>query len=266
MDGVADYVFVEVLGEVGHGTLYLAKTPPRLHVETPLVGVKVIAGASDEDSLRRATRELRAFAAVESPYLVSLLDAGRDGNSFFYAMEHCPGGSLESPNRPLTRSEGLRAVAEAARGAHALHGAGLVHRGITPGTVLLADDGARLADLGLAQALDPSVSVTGLGPAGSVAYIDPAVLAGEVASPASDIWSLGATLHFALTGAGVHGDLPVHDPLLAVRRVLTQKPRLSPELDGRVAELIRRCLAADTSTRPASALALAEEIELIGTS
>ena len=227
MDGVADYVFVEVLGEVGHGTLYLAKTPPRLHVETPLVGVKVIAGASDEDSLRRATRELRAFAAVEcrrtsSRCSTRAATATRSSTRWSTARaarssrrtghSHDRRGCVRSPRRPAGR---MPCTAPASCTAAS-----------PPGTVLLADDGARLADLGLAQALHPSVSVTGLGPAGSVAYIDPAVLAGEVASPASDIWSLGATLHFALTGAGVHGDLPVHDPLLAVRRVLTQK--LSP--------------------------------------
>lgn len=262
MDGVADYTFVEVLGEAGHGTLYLARTPPRLRYDAPLVGVKVYAGASDEDTLRRATRELRAFAAVSSPYLVRLLDAGRDGSCFFYAMEHCPGGSLEAPARPLGRTERLLAVSEAARGAQALHEAGMVHRGIHPGNILLADDGARLADLGLAQELDPTTSVTGLGPAGAVAYIDPAVLAGGVASPASDIWSLGATLHRVLAGVGPYGDLPVGDPLLAVRRVLTQEPRLSDELTGAEAELVRHCLARDPSERPRSAGALAREIEL----
>jgi serine/threonine protein kinase len=261
MDGVADYEFVEVLGEVGHGTLYLARPPARLQLDTPLVGVKVFAGATDEETLRRATRELRAFAAVESPYLVDLLDAGRDGSSFFYALEHCPGGSLESPTRPLERRERMLAVSQAAYGAHALHEAGLVHRGINPGSILLATDGARLADLGLAQVLDATTSVTGLGPTGALGYLDPAVLSGAAASTASDIWSLGATLHTALSGVGVHGDLPLHDPLLAVRRILTQPPRLSGDLTEQESELIGRCLSPDAGARPASALALAREIE-----
>ncbi|GCD88714.1 hypothetical protein NLS1_07200 [Nocardioides sp. LS1] len=263
MDGVADYTFVEFLGAAGHGSRYLARTPARLGVSAPWVAVKVFSGATDEDALRRATRELRAFAAVSSPFLVTLLDAGRDGPTFFYAVEHCAGGSLESPNHRLTRGERLLAVARAARGAHALHLAGLVHRGINPGNILLADDGARLADLGLAQALDPSASVTGLGPATSVEYLDPGVLAGEVATPASDIWSLGVTLHRALTGTGVHGELPVHDPLLAVRRVLGQPPRLSESLTDDEANLVGRCLAPEPERRPGSALELAEEIELI---
>ncbi|QZY30463.1 serine/threonine-protein kinase [Nocardioides coralli] len=261
MDGVADYRFVSSLGEMGHGQFYLAHTPQRLGLETPLVGVKVFEQATDEDTLRRATRELRAFAAVSSPYLVKLLDAGRDGSWFYYATEHCPGGSLAAPTRPLGRPEQLAAIGRAARGAHALHEAGMVHRGIHPGSILLTDDGARLADLGLADVLDPTTSVTGLGPAGAVEFIDPAVLAGETASPASDIWSLGVTLHKVLTGTGLYGDLPTHDALLAVRRVLTAPPQVSSELAPREAELVSSCVAPDPGNRPGSALAVAEEIE-----
>lgn len=260
MDGVADYTFVSSLGEVGHGTLYLARTPQRLGLDTPLVGVKVFEQATDEDTLRRATRELRAFAAVSSPHLVRLLDAGRDGSWFYYAMEHCPGGSLAAPTRALSRLEQLAAVGEAARGAHALHEAGMVHRGIHPGTILLTDDGARLADLGLADVMDPTTSITGLGPPAAVEFIDPAVLSGDPASPASDIWSLGVTLHKVLTGVGVYGELHASDPLLAVRRVITQAPRLSEDLGAREAELVARCLSTDPGDRPRSALDVAEEI------
>lgn len=260
MDGVADYTFEVALGAVGHGSLYLARTPARLGLATSHVAVKVFEKATDEDVLRRATRELRAFAAVSSPHLVRLLDAGRDGEWFYYAMENCPGGSLAAPVSPMSRDEQLLAVAQAARGAHDLHEAGLVHRGIQPGTVLIASDGARLADLGLADVMDPATSVTGLGPASAVEYIDPAVLGGATASRASDLWSLGATLHTVLSGVGLFGRLPVHEPLLAVRQVLTQRPRLSPELTGAEEHLVRRCVTPEGDER-GTALALAEDLE-----
>ena len=125
MDGIADYVFVRRLGEAGHGTMFLAIPPTRLNVASAHVGVKVLHGSGDEAGLRRATRELRAFAAVSSPYLVSLLDAGRQNSSFFYAMEYCDGGSLAEPERSLSREDILGAVAQAARAAHSLHEAGL---------------------------------------------------------------------------------------------------------------------------------------------
>ena len=155
----------------------------------------------------------RAFASAQSPYLVTLLDAGREGSTFFYAMEYCPLGSLESPERPLERRETLIAVAQAARGAHALHEAGLVHRSIKPANVLLVENGARLADLGLVHALAPTQTVTGLGSIGAVEYVEPDLLTGHPASRASDIWSLGVTLHRALTGAGLYGEMPCRRPL-----------------------------------------------------
>ena len=167
MDGIADYRFVRFIGEGGHGAFYLVTPPPRLKLDSQVVGVKLLSGLTDEDALRRATRELRAFASAQSPYLVTLLDAGREGSTFFYAMEYCPLGSLESPERPLERRETLIAVAQAARGAHALHEAGLVHRSIKPANVLLVEHGARLADLGLAHALAPTQTVTGLGSIGA---------------------------------------------------------------------------------------------------
>ena len=67
MQGIADYGFVRQLGEGAHGTFYLATTPARLGLAAEHVAVKVLRGTTDEDAIRRATRELRAFAAASSP-------------------------------------------------------------------------------------------------------------------------------------------------------------------------------------------------------
>lgn len=263
MQGIADYVFVRPLGEGAHGSFYLATPPPRLGLSAEHVAVKVLSGSTDEETVRRTTRELRAFASAASPYLVTLYDAGQQDGSFFYAMEYFPQGSLAAPATPLTRAQVLLAVAQAARAAHALHEAGVVHRSIKPENILLHPEGARLSDLGLAQALAPGQTVTGLGPIGTVEYLEPAILLGQRGSRASDIWSIGITLHRALTGTGVYGELSQKDPLLAVRTVLSQKPVLSPELDPRDADLIGRCLAPEAADRPATAEALAVELEAL---
>lgn len=261
MNQIADYQFIQSLGEGNHGEFFLAPPPPRLKLPAEFVAVKVLTGHTDEDAFRRTTRELRVFASVRSPYLVTLFDAGQEGSTFFYSMEYFPLGSLAAPARPLAKSEVLRAVAHAARAAHALHEAGIVHRSIKPANIMLVDDGARLSDLGLAQLLAPGQTVTGVGPIGSVEYLDPAILRGERGSRGSDIWSLGVTLHRALTGAGVYGELPTRDPLLTVRKVLTGTPEISPDLEPREEGLVRRCLAPDPADRPQTADELAEEIE-----
>jgi serine/threonine protein kinase len=227
--------------------------------------VKVLSGMSNDDAFRRVTRELRAFASVQSPHLVTLYDAGQEGTTFFYSMEYAPLGTLEAPTRPLTPPDIDRAVAAAARATHALHEAGVLHRAISPATILVIEEGGRitgkLADLGLADVVNPGQTATSVGGVGSVAYLDPSVLLGERASRATDIWALGATLHHALTGDDLFGDLPP-EPLAAIRKVLTTRPQLDPSTPARERLIIERCVDADTA-RFATAAQLADELDAI---
>ncbi|GAA3101974.1 serine/threonine-protein kinase [Streptosporangium carneum] len=248
MEGIADYEFVRPLGAGNHGEFYLARRPKRLPVEVDLVAVKVVGGTG-ADAFRRATRELKAFAAVRSPYLVTLYDAGQQGGVFYYSMEYLPGGSLGRPAEPPSRERVLRAVACAAHAAQALHEEGIVHRDIRPGNVLLTETGGKLSDLGLSQVLSPGATVTGMGDIGSVEFTDPALLQGERPAPAGDVWSLGATLHWAVTRAGLYGELPVHDPLLTLRKVYATPPSVNGDLEPELSELVQACIG-DAAKRP----------------
>lgn len=239
---LADFSVVRVLGEGNHGKFYLAKPPPRLGVDAEFVAVKVFAGQCSEDAYRRGVRELRAFAAVDSPYLVKVYDAVLQDN-FLYAMEYLPLGSLAMPARPLDRHEVVRAVEHAARAVHALHEAGLVHGDIKPGNVMLHADGGKLSDLGLARVFTSGAALTGMAPETSVEFVDPALLRGDSPSRASDIWGLGATLHRALSGAGLYGEMPQRQPLLAIRRVQSTPPEISASLSADEAAVVAACLA-----------------------
>jgi serine/threonine protein kinase len=261
--GIADYRFIRMLGAGNHGVFYLAPKPARLPADCEFVAVKVLSGASRQDTFRRAVRELAAFAAVESPYLVTLYDAGQQDHDLYYSMEYLAGGSLADPAEPVTGTVALTAVAHAARAAHALHEAGIAHNDIKPGNVLLHSGGGKLADLGLSHALTPGLTVTGLGTAASVEFIDPAVIRGEAPSRASDVYALGATLHWALSGAGLYGELPPNATLVAMRRVLAREPAISPSLDPRVRDVIAAAISPDRSWRPQTALELAQWIEAL---
>ena len=261
--GIADYQFIRKLGAGNNGVFYLAARPDRLHIAAEQVAVKVLTGSNTQDTFRRATRELAAFAAVTSPYLVTLYDAGQQGNDLYYSMEFLPAGSLAAPAEPVTARRALAAVADAARAAHALHQAGIAHNDIKPGNVLLHDSGAKLSDLGLSQALMPGLTITGLGSAGSVEYLDPAVIRGELPSRATDIFALGATLHRALTGTGLFGELPEDNTMVAMRRVLSREPVVAADLPPGVRAVIAAAIDPNPSARPSTAADFADRMEAV---
>lgn len=260
-EGIADYKFIRQLGAGSHGVFYLAHPPKRLPVAAEFVAVKVLSGGSSQDVFRWAHRELAAFAAVSSPYLVTLYDAGQQGEEVYYSMEYLPGGSVAVPAEPLSRPTALRAMGHAARATHALHEAGMAHRDIKPGNVLLYPGGAKLADLGLSHVLRPGITITRMGPAGDIGYLDPCLIRGDRPSRASDVFSLGATLHYAVAREGLYGPLADDDPLLAMRRVISHPPVISARVDPDIREVIAWAIAANPAERPATALQLAERIE-----
>lgn len=258
---LGDYEIIRAFSEGGHGRFYLATPPARLGL-TDAVVVKVVPG-SQESGFRRFTRELKLFARVNSPHLVKLYDAGQTEESFFYSMEWCQGGTLEHPAAPLSKAAKLRAIADAARAAHDLHEAGIAHRDLRPGNILLRADGsACLGDLGLAQL--GSGSVTSMAPMASIGFVDPKLITGDTASRASDIYSLGAVLHWALTGKHIHPGVEGVDPMMAVRSVLRQPPHVHRDLlTAEEADLVLACTSANVEQRPATALEVAVLIEAL---
>jgi serine/threonine protein kinase len=259
---IADYELVKPLGYGSHGQFFLARKPARLPLDVDLVAVKVFAGTSTADIFRRATRELKAFAAVRSPYIVTLYDAGRHDGVIYYSMEYLPGGSLANPAAPVMPPAAVRAVRDAALAVAAMHAAGLAHRDIKPGNNLLGDGVAKLSDLGLAHVMMPGVSLTGMGPVTSIEYTDPDLLQGAPASAATDVWSLGVTLHRVLSGQSIYGaDLPTEDGLLALRKALGADPRIAPGLPMEAADLIAASIG-PAADRP-SADEFARQLDLI---
>ncbi|ULE32021.1 serine/threonine-protein kinase [Mycobacterium sp. IDR2000157661] len=256
---IADYRILGMIGQGNHGRFYLAEPPDRLGLAADRVALKVFHAAVDADAYRRGVRELRAFAAVRSPRLVEIYDVVLEEN-FFYAMEYFPLGSLALPARELSRTETLRALEDAARAVHELHEHGLVHGDVKPANVMVAADGGRLSDLGLARVFEEAQgNVTSFAPTASVEFTDPDLLQGEAQSRASDIFSLGATINRALSGEGLYGELPLDQPMLAIRAVVSGKARVSVKLRKAEAALVQRCIGPDDA-RPATAAEVADGI------
>jgi serine/threonine protein kinase len=258
---IADYEVLRRLGEGGHGCCYLARPPARLGIGEDVVVLKVFADPVGEPAFDRGVRELRAVTGVRSPHLVRIFDAVLT-ESFAYAMEYFPLGSLADPAWPQARIEILGALEHAARAAHALHEAGLAHRGIRPGNVLLVEEGGivggRLSDPGLSRVLTPGSAVPGSGRADALEFTDPDLVAGASPSRRTEVWALGATIHRALTGASLFADLP-DEPALAIRALLTARPRIRSGLEPPEAALVHDCIA-DGTARIRSAADVAERL------
>ncbi len=145
-------------------------------------------------------------------------------------------------------------------GAHALHEAGIAHANITPSNILLGTRCAKLADASLLAVLDPGRTTAGTRAGDSVDLTDPSILLGAVPSRASDVWSLGATLHRMLTGQSLFGVVPDVGETEALRHVIVAPARLGPSLSPAEARIIADCVAEDPVERPLTAEALASRL------
>jgi eukaryotic-like serine/threonine-protein kinase len=260
-DKIADYVFLRELGRGEHSQVYLARTPRRLGLTAERVAVKVLSmpGTDGFDAL---ADDLALFAGLGSPQLVPMYDVGMDAGAVFYAMRHEPLGALAAPARDLSRRERLQAVAQAARGAHELHEAGLVHRGIAPTNILLDKAGGVLAEPAVGHLLTHGHTLSGLGArADRLELVDPEVMSGRPAGRASDIWSLGVTLHLVLTGHGLFPALVSADPFTAVRIYLRSQPEPGEDLSDGERAVVVTALHPDPARRHRTAAEFAEAVE-----
>ncbi|GAA0942239.1 serine/threonine-protein kinase [Nonomuraea longicatena] len=206
----ARYRLLEPVGRGGMGTVW------RAHDELldRYVAVKEVRlPAVLDEELRaelcaRTEREGRATAMVAHPSVITVFDVVTEDDRPWIVMELLQVRSLEQliqdygPLPPRRAAEIGRQILGALR---AVHAKGILHRDVKPSNVLVGDDRAVLTDFGLA-ALEGDVSITQAGIVlGSAGYIAPERVLGAKASPAADLWSLGATLYTAVEGRGLHG-------------------------------------------------------------
>lgn len=262
---IADYTIAERVREGNHGTYYRATPPPRLGIDDTAVVLKVLEHHATDDDFKRFTNELRLLYSIRSDHLVELLDAGAVDGHLFMAMRRYEGAlaSDDDSARPdLSPDQRLTLIADAARGAHDLHEIGVAHRDIRPANVFIDGTRGRLGDLGLAQ-MGPGISATvGSGPIGSLVFIDPQLIASGTAGRATDIWSIGVTIHIALCGVAPFGDLPNESVLAVLRHLARTPPVVSDAIDAKVADIVRRCLA-PLDRRYPTALAVAADLDAL---
>jgi serine/threonine protein kinase len=253
-----DYTHLVFMGESNHGLYFRARPPARLGLDHD-VALKVLVRDATDFQWQSVAREIRLLEQLSSPWVVRLIEPGHRDGQLYYAMEYAVMGTLARPSRRLTAFERVRALAHGARGLDELHRLGVVHRDVKPAKILVHEGGGRLNDLGIAE---DAVHTTDAIPTGSIGFMAPEVARGEHATPRSDLFSLGATLHLMLTGTPVFPQIDRKDVLAALRHVATTRPVVSEDL--RFPDLLavaRDCLSDDPASRPADAASVAERIE-----
>lgn len=252
---VADrYLLRRAVGHGASGTVWLAQDEV---LQRPVALKRVGAPGAGPVSVA-AEREARIAAQVAHPHVVAVHDLVLDdAEGCWLVMEYVDGTPLSTvvretgPLDPDRVARHLAPIADALTRAHAL---GIVHRDIKPSNILVpGDGGAKLGDFGIARGRDDAtLTQTGM-VTGSPAYLAPEVATGAAATPASDVWALGATLVHLLTGQPpYHQPEGDNSPLAVVRRIVHQPPPVVHEA-GWLAPLIVATMDRDPLVRPTMA-------------
>lgn len=262
MERIADYQTVEQLGEGSGGQVWRCQVPSRIGAPAPEAAVKVLNEPTTHEAFHGVADELKLYATADGARLVQLYDVGLWSDHVYIAMEYVPDGSLATAS--LDRDGRAFAVACAARGVHALHERGVVHRALKPSNILLTDGAGKTSEPGLTHLLAPRKTLTGAGAADTVEYMEQGLAHGDPPARASDIWSLGACLQFALTGGSLYGSELPRDSLLAMlRHVFTTTVEPSSELEPQWQEIVGRCIVADRAERYPTAAAFADDVDRV---
>jgi eukaryotic-like serine/threonine-protein kinase len=253
------YTVERELGHGGMASVYLARDE-QLHRP---VAVKVLAEhlAADDTFRARFLREARLAGRLSHPNIVQVYDAGDADGRPFIIMEYVPGRTLAECGK-LAPERVAELARQACAGLRQAHDAGLVHRDVKPGNLLLGDDGVlKIADFGIARAAETTRHTQVGTILGTAAYLAPEQIAGGDATAASDLYSLGAVLYELLTGRPPFvfsslADLAAQQADGAIVPVRDLEPTVPAELEAPV----MHALAREPSFRPASAADLAHEL------
>ncbi|MCC9601513.1 serine/threonine protein kinase [Stieleria sp. JC731] len=259
------YLITDWIGQGGMGQVFKAVH----NVMGRECAVKVLplekSTALSRDSF---AREIRLQAGLDCPYVVRAFDAGQDGNVHYLVTEFIPGTDLRKLVRrggALSMSHAALVVSQAARGLQYAHDIGLIHRDVKPGNILVTPDGrAKVSDIGLAtwsMGLDDDPRAGKI--VGTADYLSPEQIRNPRSiGPVSDIYSLGCTLYYTVTGKV---PFPGGDSKSKCKRHCEQTPwhprKFAPDLSEDFVDTIADMMEKDPTRRISSAAEVAERLE-----
>ena len=242
------YRLVQQLGEGGMGVVHLA-----LDRQGKAVAIKVLRPhvAHDPDARARLAREVDTLELIRHPNVAPVLDADLEGPRPYLVTKYVPGPPLDdyvAEHGPLRGEELTRLADGLATAREAIHAAGVIHRDVKPGNVLIVDGDPVLIDFGIAHAVDDiRLTMTGL-VMGTPGYLAPEIVEGADVSEATDWWGWAATLAFAATGQPPYGRGPMEAVLARVARGEANLGGTDPDLQP----LLRAALNPHPDARPSN--------------
>lgn len=264
---IGDYELIEELGRGGMGVVFRAR---QISLDREVAIKMILRGRlASEADLQRFLAEASATARLQHPNIVPVYEAGDIEGRPFFSMQLVVGETLAERvinHGPLPQREIAAIVAAIARAIGFAHEQGILHRDLKPSNILLATDGTPLiTDFGLAKQSDSDASLTRSGMlVGTPAYMSPEQAGGRRAliGPASDVYSLGCVLYFALTGRSPFvSDSPMETVMLVVEQDPISPRTLRPKLDRDLEMIVVRCLQKPIDLRYSSGEALAQDLE-----
>ena len=237
------------LGSGGMGRVYLAFTPAGRPVALKVVRSDL---GDDQDFRIRFEQEIQAARRVRGLYTAELIDADPAATPPWLVTAYVPGPSVEEVigrDGPMPEAMVFRLIAGVAEALQAIHAAGVIHRDLKPSNVLLAQDGPRVIDFGIARALAASPMTRTGATMGSPDYLSPEQILNRPVTPAIDVFALGSLAAFAAVGRLPFGRGPITE---VAHRVVQERPDLAGCPAG-LATLIEACLQKEPHARPSPA-------------
>ncbi|MFH8516461.1 protein kinase [Streptomyces gelaticus] len=244
---ISGYRLIARIGEGGMGTVYLSHTRGGQAVALKLIRREF---GDDPEFRRRFDQEVQAARRVQGYHLVPVVDHDTSGALPWLASAFVPGLALQTvleSHGPLPLSAVFRLVGCTAQALSAIHAAGVVHRDLKPGNILLGATGPYVIDFGIARATD-ATQLTGSGVIGTPQYMSPEHALGERVGPATDVFSLGLIAAVAATGRHPYGAGGALTVATQIANTASRPPRLD-EYPAELRPLLERCLTADPGTR-----------------
>ncbi|MBK9470775.1 MAG: protein kinase [bacterium] len=277
------YEIVAPLGAGGMGEVYRAKDT-RLGRD---VAVKVLPShlSASAEVRARFEREARAVSSLNHPHICTLHDVGREGDTDYLVMELVDGETLAErlARGALPLADVLRIGGQIADALNRAHRAGVVHRDLKPGNVMLTKTGAKLLDFGLAAAARPADAASSAGALtnmptmtsplttngmiiGTLAYMAPEQLEGKETDARADLWSLGCVLYEMATGRRPFEGASQASLITSIMSSTPPPlPSLAPLTPPALERIVRQCLAKDPDERWQNAGDLGRELKWLAT-